>query len=278
MNQSHAVIVNIVKSSLAAAESFPVCQPARRLILTLMWALCCCGAAFTASSQPTLVANFNDKAEGGYGTVITDGGITFSNLDERVPGGRSAFTIEMTTSNLAGISLPNDLTTEGYAPGPGYSLNRFGSMSIGFSGLAANASMDVIGVSLIGSTTDDSGHENTLTLEAFLSGTMVAASQSVEFGDLNGSVVVFHLYVCGVFESFQLLCAGPVDAGENFIGIDNVTITPVPEPGGLMLLGIGLGGVIFASRRAVLLPRKLVGAAYSRYFCRSCSFPRPTRR
>ncbi len=222
-------------------------QRTENRLAKLACAFCLGMAASTARSQPNLVANFDDLTEGGYGSVISDGGITFSNLDERISNGHSSFAIEMTTSNLLGFSLPNYLTFEGYSPGPGYSLNRFGSMTIGFSGLASAASLDVIGNSLFGATTSG-GLENTLTLEAFRSGILVATSQSVGFDNPDQSVIGFHLSVSGVFDSLQLVSAGPVDAGENFIGIDNVEITPVPEPDAGMLAGLSFAGMALLSK------------------------------
>lgn len=249
MNRFVMVVVNEVKSSLAAAEAFPVCRPARRWLLTLMWVLCSCTAAI-AAGPPTLVANFDDMTEGAGGAIFSDGGITFSNLDRRLSGGGNVFAIEMTTNSLPGMSLPNYMTFGGYSSGPGSSFGRFGSMSIGFSGLASAASMNIFGQPPPGPD------QNTLTLEAFNAGTMVDSQSVVFSGPMS-----FELSVSGVFDSLQLVSAGATQAGTSFFGVDNVQITAVPEPGAFMLLGIGIGGLIIAVSRGLVMPRKVDWAA-----------------
>lgn len=111
--------------------------------------------------------------------------------------------------------------------------------------------------------------------EAFRSGTIVA-SQSMNFNGPNGSVTGFHPSLSGIVDSLQLVSMGPYDQGVNVFGIDNVAITPAPEPSPPLLFA--LCGLILASRRAQVVPISLLNAAYSRYFCSSPLSPRPTRR
>jgi len=186
-----------------------------------------------------LTANFDDLTEGSEGQSFSDGGISFSDIDERIPnqpGG--TFTIQATTANLPGFSPPNYLTFEGFVPGPAdtnYSFGRFGSADIGFSGIGSFASMDIFGFGTLST--------NTLTLEALLGGSVVDTDTTTFYSSSVG-VVYRPLTVSGTFDSLQLVAAGPDNNGTDFFGIDDVNITIVPEPSASGLLGCGLAGII----------------------------------
>lgn len=196
-------------------------------------------------------ANFDDLSEGFYATSFSDGGLTFSDLDERIPDtpGPYYFTIDGTTAGdlPSSFSPPNVMTTEGYVPGPGVSQGRFGSAWIDFSGVGSSASMDVF-ASIpplgLGDYT-----QNTLSLEAWNGSTMVA-SVSTTFAQVytiqESSLVLNNI---APFDRLELVSSGPVDYGVSFIDLDNLSVTAVPEPKGLSLLTVGLVAIICLRRR-----------------------------
>src|SRR5690348_6990821 len=107
--------------------------------------MCRCKKTFTflvaclASVSPTiatpLFTGFDAFSEGVIGSTFTDGGITFSALDQYSGSGPGApFIIEGTDGVGLGPSFspPNYLTTQGLVPGPGFSFGRFGSARITF--------------------------------------------------------------------------------------------------------------------------------------------------
>jgi hypothetical protein len=200
-----------------------------------------------AEASIYLNANFDDLTEGSEGSSFSDGGISFSDINERIPdftGG--TFDIQATTASLPGFSPPNYLTFDGFAPGPAaYSFGRFGSATIGFAGIGSFASMDIFGFGTSSS--------NTLTLEG-LSGGNVVESDTVTFYSTSQGVVYRPLSISGTFDSLQLTAAGPDNNGTDFFGMDNVNITIVPEPpvGGLVcgaLAGVILRHSGFRVRR-----------------------------
>ena len=217
-----------------------LCGRERSYLHTTTLALLICFFNFgTARASVFLTANFDDLGEGSEGSSFSDGGITFSDIDERIPdtpGG--TFDIEATTATLPGFSAPNYLTFEGYVPGlnNGYGFGRFGSADIGFSGTATSASMDIFGFG--------KSSTNTLTLEALLAGTVVD-TDTVTFQGSLSTVLYRPLAVSGTFDSLQLVSAGTYELGTSFFGMDNVRITIVPEPSAAALLGCGLAGIAF---------------------------------
>jgi len=110
-------------------------------------------------ASPTLaaIATF-DFPEGVSGKTITDGGITFFDLDERLAGQSPfQFSVESTTATQLGSSAPNYLTTEGFVSGPDPSFGRFGSARI-TTGMQQAASLELF--------SQPSPSKNILTLEA----------------------------------------------------------------------------------------------------------------
>jgi hypothetical protein len=177
-----------------------------------------------AQSSFYLTANFDDLNEGSLGSSFSDGGIRFSNLDERIPGpSGDAFTIQTTTANLPRFSPPNYLTFGGFVPGDttNFSFGRFGSANIDFPGMGSFASMNLIAFG--------TSSTNTLTLEGFLGGNVVA-SDTITFNGAGWDVVGRTISISGMFDSKRLVAAGPDNNGTDFFGVDNVFITIVPEP------------------------------------------------
>ena len=107
--------------------------------------LLCCAILPAFASQPPLVASFDDLLAGSAGTSFTDGGITFSNLDQRAFGGAGSFGIVSTTQVLTGLTPPNYLTFGIFSTGAQTTFGRLGSADILFSGQASSASMDAFG-------------------------------------------------------------------------------------------------------------------------------------
>ncbi len=185
------------------------------------------------ATATTLLATFDSLPEGNAGSTITDGGITFFDLDRRLAGPpQTNFTIEATDTTLFGptFSPPNYLTTGGYVGGPSFSFGRFGSARITFGSVRGyNASVDIFSFL---------GDPNTLTLQALLGGTPVGSSSVTFSGSGVGSRTLTINRVA--FDELRLVASGPQDSGVVFIGIDNARITLAPEPAALSLLGLGL--------------------------------------
>ncbi len=200
------------------------------------------GGANLAEALP-LVATFDQISEGKTFASFTDDGITFSNLNRY--GLEGDFVIESGTSaeNGAFFSPPNYLSTGGFIPGLGESFGRFGSADITFGDDATFASLDLF---------TSSGFDNVLTLNASLDGTLVA-SDTITLPLTGTGVSHQTLSISGVtFDHLQLVSSGPANDGASFIGIDNVaidTLTSVPEPATLLLLGSGLAGFLLVRNR-----------------------------
>jgi hypothetical protein len=200
-----------------------------------------------AQSSINLTANFDDLNEGVRGSIFSDGGILFSNIDERIPGTSvSRFCIQATTAQLPGFSPPNYLTFAGFVPGdtPNFAFGRFGSANIYFSGIGTFVSMNLMAFG--------TSSTNTLTLEGLMRGNIVDID-TITFYSISRGVVGRTIDIAGVFDSIRLLAAGPDNDGTVFFGVDNVDITVVPEPTvfGFSALGVSLIGLDALGRRLI---------------------------
>lgn len=192
-------------------------------------------------------ATFDSLPEGTTRTTLTDGGITFFDLDQRLTDAIPSFTIESTTSELFGssFSAPNYLSFSGFVEGEGFSFGRFGSTRITTGTTATSASLDLF--SLFPPS------NNSLTLEALLGETVVASTSVAlsEFEPIDEDGLVQQtLAIADVtFDQLRLVASGPDDDGIAFFGIDNVRIdeaASVPESvsiAGILAIGALLVGI-----------------------------------
>lgn len=192
-----------------------------------------------ALASPTLaaIATFDNFSEGFSGTTITDEGITFFDLDERLGQSPAKFSLEGSTAEQLGSAAPNYLTTEGFVPGPDPSFGRFGSARITTGKVQQAASLELF--------SQPAPSNNILTLEARREGNLVN-SDSAALNDFEsvGTGSLFHktFAVSGVaFDELQLVASGPDQQGVAFIGIDNVRTVPEPSSG-LGILAVGALG------------------------------------
>ena len=108
------------------------------------------GIMFNAAlGSPALaaIATFDSSSEGILGTTITDGGITFFDLDEHLSPDQLPYTfsVESTTAEQLGssFSASNYLTTGGFVPAPDLSFGRFGSARITTGRVEQSASLEL---------------------------------------------------------------------------------------------------------------------------------------
>lgn len=204
-------------------------------------------------------ASFDSFPEGFSGTTITDGKITFFDLDQRLSDTASSpFLIESTTADQLGASFspPNYLSPGGFSPGFGASFGRFGSTRITTGTIGEFASLDVF--SLLFSPSN-----NILTLEAWLDENLVGSSSVAlsSFEPVNTDGLVQQtLEISGVtFNQLRLVASGLDDDGVAFIGIDNVRVDEVisvPEStSALSILAIGVFGAGYIWQRKQSLLR-----------------------
>jgi hypothetical protein len=199
--------------------------------------LCCiipavCQYSF-ADSPATLLATFDSFPEGYSARTFVDGGITLYDLHYyNEEGFNPTFSVESIGSqyNLgSAFTRPNCLSTFGYGPGPGYGYTQLNSAKITCGEVATAGGIDIFSYP---SRTET----NMLKLQAIFNGTVVATNTMV----FNDGLGYHRLAVSGVtFDYLQLVSSGPSYGGSVYVLMDNVSITPVPEPATLLLLTLG---------------------------------------
>lgn len=207
--------------------------PTKNLLLVLTLALAATATAHAA------VATFDDLPEGGFTTLLNNGGITFSNLDGGFPDFDS-FAIDNVSgayAGAAGYSAPNVLTFNAYDVGSQASFGRMKSFDFTTGALASSASFTVLSIF------NDPG--NTLILQGLLNGAVVGSTTLALTTEIRGvqSLALGE----GLYDSFRV---DSVSAeGAVFVGLDNVTINAVPEPATFALLGFGALGLLCRGKR-----------------------------
>lgn len=211
-------------------------------------------AALIASSSLASVADFESAQEGYVGETFTDGGITFSSLNDVAginPDGSNfvageygrQFIVENATlaiNDFPGVlSGTNALSFGGsFIAGDNLSINILSSFHMSTGQVESFASMDL----LFFENGPWSGI--TLSLDATLDGTLVA-SDSYMLSDLGGrdNLVGRSLSIDGVaFDSLQVSARYSDGTYTAFAGlVDNVVIIPTPGTLGLLATGSLLG-------------------------------------
>ncbi len=166
-------------------------------------------------------AGFDGFAEGFFATVITENGLTFRDLDQRIPGSPPPNTMAIedasqTLAGMAGFTSPNVMDFGGYSPGPGCSFGRIGSLRILPPGPRSGAAVEVYE---LGSNT-----QNTIALVALLAGQEVGRMTVT----IPQQFVIQHsqLRISGTtFDELRIIGAGPGDSGCFFGAIDSVAVT-----------------------------------------------------
>lgn len=193
------------------------------------------------------LATFDSFAEGGYGTEVTDGGITFFALDVHFPGTPNplppphSWVIERSEGTLGGrpgFTPPNALGCCGSSPGPGAAFGRIGEFRMTTGAVETDASLE-----LYGSAGSSSG--TVVTLEAIRNGVVVATSSG--FFASQFSVQHVHLEIVAVEFDQLRVSTSDGSAFPFFAGlIDTVRISnrgarptecvvpPPPPPGAIL--------------------------------------------
>lgn len=200
-------------------------------------------AAFSAATMATAeLATFDDLVEGQTFMSLTNGGITFHDYDARFPGSPppNIFCIEDATGELGGIpgySAPNTLGFFGYSPGPGVGYSRIGEIWFDAAAPGSAASLELF-------VTAEAG--NIVTMEAY-SGGLIVGTDVVDLG-FQGFMEHFTMSIDSVvFDTVRLVGSGTQNDGTFFAVVDNVSITPVPEPATFIALTAGIA--LLAMRR-----------------------------
>ncbi len=182
-------------------------------------------------------ATFDSLAEGFYEDPLTDGGITFFDVDARRPTGGNLFAVDdvsVAYSTVPGFvpffSSPNVLGMTAFGPGPivGGSA-QFGELKMTTGQVENFASVDVFHFEV-----GDFTFGNSIVLEGFLGGVLVASDSILlpEFSFSHDMLTISDVD----FDTLRLAGEGPSSDGIFFGAIDNVAITP--EPSALVLLGL----------------------------------------
>jgi hypothetical protein len=174
-----------------------------------------------AAGAAAQTANFDSATEGTFSTTWTENGLFFHDADPRIPGSPPVTTLnidnaEPTLTGMPGFTPSNVLNFGGYAPGPGCSFGRIGSLTITPPSPGSNASIEVFEFF--------SDPANTITFAAYLGGQEVARQSQA----IPGNFVVNHLHFevsAAQFDELKLFGSGPSDQGVFFGVIDTVSVS-----------------------------------------------------
>jgi hypothetical protein len=241
--------MNKYKSTRALASALPATAvPAWGIQLksVLFPALLALVSMPVTATLITAGTNFDSLTEGFVGSSFTDGGITFFDQQPFPTFAIDALGLSATELGPT-FSPPNYLNFGGFlAPGPECCIfGGFQSMRMSFGGEASSARLDVYTFINVSSS-------NTLALEAYLAGTLVAIDSAL-ISSFEETFVLpppfdFTLghrrfAVSGDrFDELHLVASGPAELV--FPGVDNVAI---PEPGILELI-MASGVIVFLTR------------------------------
>lgn len=174
--------------------------------------LAACFVLFPVLS-PAQTATFDNLSEGAVGSEITDGGITFYDLDNGQPGLDQVFIIEQADGTLSGsdFSGPNGLTATSMTPG---TEAGFGAVKEIF--MTADEDADSASIQVF--TTGTLLYGNTITLEALKDGVVVASDEVLVSDIIDGHAT---LQIAGtIFDTLRLVSSPNSQA----LLLDNVTI------------------------------------------------------
>lgn len=182
-------------------------------------------AMATSGSCPADVATFDTMIEGLLSQTLTIGGITFTNLDQRLGIDQldRRFAIDDMRSTLAGnpgFTASNCLTFGGYIPGAVGGFFRFGSFDILPARLGVSASIEVF-------YRGPNPVDLTLNLEAYRAG-MPIGIVSVPVSLANGVHHVTLAYAGPAFDRL-LVFVGPTDESVVYAVVDGVNVVLQPE-------------------------------------------------
>ena len=181
----------------------------------------------------TLVASFDDLREGHAGMLITDGGISFSNLDRRRQDETPP--AYMAIDFVTGLPGPHGSATVlqfgGFIEGPSLSSSHLGSMDIDFDGVASAATVDIFG------RWTGFSDGSILMLQATL-GNIPVGEDNVSLASGFETAQYRSLSIAGAEFDHLRLSAGPTSDAVVYFFIDNVSISLVPEPEVVPLLAL----------------------------------------
>lgn len=209
-----------------------------RTLLTL-------GSALLTGAALAQVATFEEYDTESFHFDVISGGITFTNLDQNFPWGGTPheFAIEDASADLTGLEgfSPNmALGFGGYSPGSGSSFGRLKTFDFFYSDLVTGASLQFFSFGA------DAG--STVTLEGWYQGGLVDSATI----NLPAQWVINSQKLSldgGVYDSFRVVAGSPTNDGTVFGLIDTVSVTPVPEPATMAVLGLGALAVAAKRRR-----------------------------
>jgi hypothetical protein len=224
--------IHTLASALPAIAVPAWCIQLKSLLFAALLALVSLPVAATMITAGT---NFDSLSEGFVGSSFTDGGITF--FDQQPFPTFAIDSLGFSAIELGPtFSPPNYLNFGGFlTPGPECCIfGGFQSMRMSFDGEASSARLDVYTFINISSS-------NTLALEAYLAGALVAIDSALisSFEEtfvfpppLDFTLGHRRFAVSGNhFDELRLVASGPAELV--FPGVDNVAI---PEPGVLELI------------------------------------------